>query len=136
MCMLSCFISEIHSIICEQYAKCKCCWEKYTTKSILQSYQHRYTTCQSAVKWRKSSRSEDMTCIYTLISDNINNHFNNLDNTPNSDYDKNRIHMYPLSKKEFESVYGVLYHQKHEIWNKSLSMYWKNHKIQIQNRLK
>ncbi len=122
MCMLPGFVSKIHGIIGEEYTECECYREEYAAETIVQSHQHSDAACQSAMEGRKSSWSEDMTHIKTLISDQIYDYLDYLDDTSHDDNDKNRVHMEPVGKKVLETGDDELYHQKYDIRSKSLCM--------------
>ena len=53
-----------------------------------------------------------MSGIDTFVSNNINNDFGELDNTPDNDYDKNRIHVETRSKKPCKRIDCILYHDQ------------------------
>lgn len=50
--------------------------------------------------------------INALVSDDVDDDFYDLNDTSNHDYDKNWVHVKPLSKKDFERVDDVLYHRE------------------------
>lgn len=110
MSVLPCLVSEIHGIIGEEDAECKRCSEHDAAETVLQSHQHGDAARQSAMEWWEAAWSEDMSDIETLISDQIYDHFQYLDDASYDDNDENRVHMEPVSKEISETGDDELYH--------------------------
>lgn len=113
MCMLSGFVSEIHSIVGKQHTKRKCHSKQYASKSILKSNQHSHTTRKSAMKRRETAGSENMPGINTLVSDDIDDNLGKLDDTSDDYYKKNRFHLESLREILSNCANRVVYHQKY-----------------------
>lgn len=108
--MLACFIPQIHRVIREQDAESERYRKCYAGKSFMQSHQHRHTARQSAVKGRESARGKDVSEIKTLVSDDVDNHFENLYDDTHDDDDENGIHMESCMKKILERLYSIRDH--------------------------
>ena len=61
----------------------------------------------------KSARSENMSGINALVSDNVDNNFGELNDASDNDYEKNRIHVESTMDKILGACYCVCYHQKY-----------------------
>lgn len=91
--VLSGFVSQVHSIICEEHAERERSSEEYAIESVLEPYQHGDAARQSAMERREPSRCEDMSCIYAFVSYDIDDHLSELDDASHDDHQKYRIHM-------------------------------------------
>lgn len=101
MSVLSCLISEVHSIVREEYAERERYRKKRASETVLEPNQHSDATRQSTMKWRESSRCKNMTGIDAFVSDNIDNNLCELDDAADDDHEKYGIHMEPFSYKAF-----------------------------------